>query len=70
MVQTILSGASARHPLRLVSRVRPYRTAPPHRFGWIKRRARSLQSAYVLSRREAVANAALDWSHFNPRTVH
>ena len=32
---------------------------------WIRRRARRLARAFQLSRREAVANAWQDWTHFN-----
>lgn len=35
---------------------------------WIRRRARRLMRAFQISRREAVANAWLDWSHFHPNT--
>lgn len=35
---------------------------------WIKRRARRLMRAFQISRREAVANAWQDWSHFYPNT--
>jgi len=35
---------------------------------WIKRRARRLVQAFHISRREAVANAWLDWTHFYPTT--
>lgn len=54
------SGARAsRCPLR-----------PHTHLSWIKRRARSLAQAYQITRREAVANARLDWSHFNPCATH
>lgn len=35
---------------------------------WIKRRARRLVRAFHISRREAIANAWQDWSHFYPNT--
>jgi len=35
---------------------------------WIKRRARRLVQAFQISRREAVANALLDWTHLYPTT--
>ncbi len=35
---------------------------------WIKRRARRLVRAFQISRREAVANAWMDWMHFYPNT--
>lgn len=40
------------------------------RLSWIKRRARCLVLAYKVNRREAVANAALDWHQFNPTATH
>lgn len=40
------------------------------RLTWIKRRARCIALAYQIDRREAVANAALDWHSFNPTTTH
>lgn len=33
---------------------------------WIRRRARRLARAYNLSRREAIKNAIIDYSHFQP----
>lgn len=42
--------------------------AHPSASAWIKRRARRLVRAFHISRREAVANAWLDWSHFYPNT--
>jgi hypothetical protein len=33
---------------------------------WIKRRARRLVRAFQISRREAVANAGIDWTDFRP----
>lgn len=33
---------------------------------WIKRRARRLARAYDIERHEAVENAFMDWSLFNP----
>lgn len=35
---------------------------------WIKRRARRLVRAFQIDRREAVATAWQDWSHFHPNT--
>lgn len=35
---------------------------------WIRRRARRLAHAYNLSRREALKNAIIDYSHFQPGT--
>lgn len=40
------------------------------RLSWIIRRARCMAQFYKISRREAVANAALDWTHFNPTATH
>ena len=36
---------------------------------WIKRRARRLVHAFQITRREAVANAVIDWSDFCPRNI-
>lgn len=36
---------------------------------WIKRRARRLVRAFQITRREAVANAVIDWTDFCPE-VH
>lgn len=40
------------------------------RLSWIIRRARCMAQFYKISRREAVVNAALDWTHFNPTATH
>lgn len=43
----------------------------PHApLSWIKRRARSLARFYAISRSEAVASAADDWTIFNPAAAH
>lgn len=34
---------------------------------WIKRRARRLVQAFQITRREAVANAWIDWHMFKPQ---
>jgi hypothetical protein len=36
---------------------------------WIKRRARRLQTFFVLSRREALSAAVLDWADLNPASA-
>lgn len=36
---------------------------------WIKRRARRLQTFFVVSRREALSAAALDWADLNPASA-
>lgn len=46
---------------------RPYSSRSPS--AWIRRRARRLARAYNLSRREAVKNAIIDWTHFNPGAI-
>lgn len=33
---------------------------------WVKRRARRLVRAFQITRREAVANAVIDWLRFRP----
>jgi len=35
---------------------------------WINRRSRRLVQAFQITRREAVANACIDWMHFYPTT--
>lgn len=46
----------------------PRQTRSP--LSWIKRRARCIAQFYQIERREAVQNAALDWSAFNPTATH
>jgi hypothetical protein len=36
---------------------------------WIKRRTRRLQTFFVLSRREALSAAVLDWADLNPASA-
>lgn len=38
------------------------------RLAWIKRRARRLASGFGITRRDAVANAFLDYASFHPNT--
>ena len=53
------SASASRCPLR-----------PQTPLSWIKRRARSLARFYAISRSEAVASAAHDWTVFNPAAAH
>lgn len=43
-----------------------YRSAQRRPLTWIKRRARRLQRAFLISRPEAVEAACSDWVHFQP----
>lgn len=43
-----------------------YRSAQNRPLTWIKRRARRLQRAFLISRPEAVEAACSDWVHFQP----
>lgn len=47
----------------------PSPVSPTQPLAWIKRRAKRLVVAYRISRRDAVVNAAIDWSHFNPASA-
>jgi hypothetical protein len=40
-----------------------------HPLSWIKRRARRLQRAFAITRRSALVNARVDWSHFHTATT-
>lgn len=57
-----LTGQRARAPLYLV--------AQKHPIIWIKRRARRLERAFQISRREAIENARIDWACFQPASMH
>lgn len=59
MADFLGSASVSRCPLR-----------PQAPLSWIKRRARRLARFYVISRREAVASAADDWTVFNPAAAH
>jgi hypothetical protein len=58
-----LASAGARAPHS------PSVSCIPRPLSWVKRRARRLALVYRISRRDAVANAAIDWSHFNPTSA-
>lgn len=63
MADTIASQG-ARAPLP------PYLTRTARPLSWIKLRARRLERAFSVTRREAVTSAGQDWTRFNPTATH
>ena len=53
-----------------LARTRPPLNGAQRPLSWIKRRARRLERAYAMSRRDALLNARIDWTHFHPATTH